>query len=196
MARGEGALARNDFASALESFERARELRPEAPLARELASRVLSESALRRAEEEARMGNLSGLRLELGRAVELGAQGARMQVLQEIVFAATKMAEARRLADARRYWRARALLDLVPGGMSEPWGTRASTQKATVDAELGVAAQLLRDAERRVAGRDPEGLAVATAALTEFLERFADHPRRAEAILLRARSRSRANAAP
>jgi hypothetical protein len=196
VARGETALARDDYPAALKAFERARELRPDASLARELATHVLSESALRRAEEGARLGNLDALRLELGRAIELGAQGPRLQTLRSIAAAATKMAEARRLTDSRRYARARALLDLVPGGMSEPWETRASSLKSIVDAELDVAARLLKVAEMRIAKPDPQALAVAAAVLTEFLERFPDHPRRAEAVLLRARSMSRINASP
>ncbi len=121
----------------------------------------------------------------------LGADGARLQAFREIVSAATRVAEARRLADAGQFSRARGLLDLVPGELSEPWATRASTQKSAVDAELGVAARLLSGAEKHAALRNHEALAMAAAALTEFLERFRDHPRRAEAVLLRARVMSR-----
>ncbi|MHC5056895.1 MAG: serine/threonine protein kinase, partial [Planctomycetota bacterium] len=196
ISRGESALARGDFPAALESFGRALELRPEARRARELESRALAERALRRAEEKSRLGDLQGLRLELGRAFELGAGGARAQVLREIVAAATRVAEARRLADERRFSRARGILDLVPDDLPEPWATRASTQKAVVDAELGAAQRLLGDAEKLAARQDGQAPAMAAAALTEFLERFPDHPRRAEAVFLRARVMGRAGAGP
>ncbi len=189
--RGEGALARGDFASALDSFERARELRPGAPLARELASRALAEKALSGAEQKARLGDLQGLRLELGRADKLGTGGARLQALKRIVSAATRVAEARRLASVGQLARARGLLDLVPDDLSEPWATRVATQKSSVDAEIGAAARLLRDAQKLATRGDPEALAMASAALTEFLKRFLDHPCRTEAVLLRARVKTK-----
>ena len=191
MARGESAVARDDFPAGLLAFERAHEIRPGAPLARELAVRALAERALRRAEERARLGDLPGLCVELSRAWRMGADGGRIAVLEGIASSATKMAEVQRLMDARRYSQARALLEGLPSELPEPWATRASSQRTAVDAKLSEAERLLGQAVKHSAKSDREAQAVASAALSEFLKGFPNHPRRAEALLLRARAMTR-----
>jgi len=124
----------------------------------------------------------------------MGADGGRLAMLEGIASSATKTAEAQRLMEARCYSQARALLEGLPGELPEFWATRVSSQRSALDAKLSEAERLLEEAAKHAAKSDREAQAVASAALAEFLKGFPNHPRRAEALLLRARTMSRIDA--